>query len=456
MRLKHVKLTNCLAIEEMEINLGKITLIDGASETGKTSIIDSIRKGFKNEDIRPKFVNGEGKGIVFMQFDEDMEVTRTVKNDNKSTLKILKDGMAPQSPQGFLNALFGENDFAPVDWLKKKDKEQTEDLLKLMPIQVTNEDIEQLIGKTVPANYNQHGLVVCEEVEKHLMEVRKEINADVKAYKINIEDAKAELPADYEPERYRNVVLSDLFNEISKAERINNEIDKSENIITNANANMSNIQSDYDARLEDLVQEFKRRKQDLINSTNEKIEAEKAKVVAAELFIKEHKKTDTTKMKEEVAEIERGQGYLRTFDKLQTSKTEFDKWSKEADKLTDMINKVREYPTVLLSKAKAPIEGMSVKNGMIEIDGLPIKNLSDGAKMRLAIKVAKATSGELKLILLNGFEQLNWSLQKEMFKEMQDDAFQYIITRVTDGPLAISHIQDGRIINTQTGEVVEL
>lgn len=85
-----------------------------------------------------------------------------------------------------------------------------------------------------------------------------------------------------------------------------------------------------------------------------------------------------------------------------------------------------------------------------------LKNLSDGAKMRLAIKIAKATSKELKLILLNGFEQLNWELQKEMFKEMQDDEYQYIITRVTDGPLCISHIQDGQIINTETGEAIEL
>ncbi len=104
MRLKLLKLTNCLGIEEKEIHVGKVTLIDGASESGKTSIIDSIRKGLKNEDVRPKFVNGDKNGVVFMQFDEDFEVIRTVKPDNKATVKILKDGMIPAQPQSFLNA----------------------------------------------------------------------------------------------------------------------------------------------------------------------------------------------------------------------------------------------------------------------------------------------------------------------------------------------------------------
>ena len=161
-------------------------------------------------------------------------------------------------------------------------------------------------------------------------------------------------------------------------------------------------------------------------------------------------------MRQEVQEIEEGQSYLRIYDKLLESQKEYEKWNKEAERLTDIITKIRNLPAELLAEAKSPIPGMGVEKGNVTINGLPIKNLSDGAKMRLAIKIAKATSRELKLILLNGFEQLNWELQKEMFKEMQDDEYQYIITRVADGPLSISHIQDGQIINTETGEVIEL
>lgn len=456
MRLKLLKLTNCLGIEEKEIHIGKVTLIDGASESGKTSIIDSIRKGLKNEDVRPKFVNGDKNGVVFMQFDEDFEVTRTVKSDNKATLKILKDGMIPPQPQSFLNSLLGENDFAPIEWLKKKDKEQTEDLLKLLPIKVTAEDIEKLTGQAVNIDYNKHGLVVCEEVEKHFMEIRKEVNADVKAYKINIDDSKSQLPNDYDAEKYRNEKLSDMFHKISEADKINNLIEKAKDRIANSQDMVQNFNNEYEQRLTDLEAEFNRRKKELADTRDAKIKSENEKVAAAERYLSENQVIDTEKMRQEVQEIEKGQSYLRVYDKLVESQKEYDKWSKEAERLTDIITKIRNLPAELLAEAKSPIPGMGVENGNVTIDGLPIKNLSDGAKMRLAIKIAKATSKELKLILLNGFEQLNWELQKEMFKEMQGDEYQYIITRVTDGPLSISHIQDGQIINTETGEVIEL
>lgn len=456
MRLKLLKLTNCLGIEEKEIQIGKVTLIDGASESGKTSIIDSIRKGLKNEDVRPKFVNGDKSGVVFMQFDEDFEVTRTVKPDNKATVKILKDGMIPAQPQSFLNALFGENDFAPIEWLKKKDKEQTEDLLKLLPIKVTPEDIEKLAGQKVNVDYNHHGLVVCEEVEKYFMEVRKEVNADVKAYKINIEDSKSQLPNGYEAEKYRDVKLNDLFEKISEADKINNLIEKANDRIANAQDIVQNFNDEYKQRLADLQSEFDRRKKELTDTRDAKVKFEIDKVKAAEQYLEENKPIDAEKMRQEVQKIEEGQSYLRVYDNLIESQKEYEKWSKESERLTNVITEIRNLPTKLLAEAKSPIEGMGVEKGNVTINGLPIKNLSDGAKMRLAIKIAKATSKELKLILLNGFEQLNWELQKEMFKEMQDDEYQYIITRVTDGPLCISHIQDGQIINTETGEAIEL
>ena len=125
----------------------------------------------------------------------------------------------------------------------------------------------------------------------------------------------------------------------------------------------------------------------------------------------------------------------------------------QSDEYTKTIEKIRELPGKLLNAAKSPIPGMGIEKGLITINGLPIKNLSDGAKMRLSIQIAKETSKDLKLILLNGFEQLNWSLQKEMFKEMQDDEYQYIITKVGDGDLSISHIEENQIINIETGEI---
>ncbi len=328
--------------------------------------------------------------------------------------------------------------------------------MKLLPIKVTAEDIKELTGQAVNNDYNKHGLVVCEEVEKHFVEVRKEVNADVKAYKVNIDDSKSQLPNGYDAEKYRNIKLNELFEEITEADKVNNRIEKANDRIANAQDIVQNFNDEYKQRLADLQAEFDRRKKELADTRDMKVKAEIDKVKAAEKYLEENKIIDTEKMRQEVQEIEEGQSYLRVYDKLVESQKEYKKWSLEAERLTNIITEIRNLPTELLAEAKSPIEGMGVEKGNVTINGLPIKNLSDGVKMRLAIKIAKATSKELKLILLNGFEQLNWELQKEMFKEMQDDEYQYIVTRVTDGPLSISHIQDNEIINTETGETIEL
>lgn len=456
MNLKFIKLTNCLGIEEKEIKVGKVTLIEGESESGKTSIIDSIRKGLKNENVRPIFSKDNKEGIVFLQFDNDLDVTRTVKVDNKTTLKISKDGMSPNAPQTYLNALLGENDFAPIDWLKKTDKEQAEDLLGLLDIKLTKEEVAKIVGEEIDLNYNNHGLVICEELENRFMDIRKDINSDIKFYKANIENDKNSLPAGYNPNKYRDIKLNDLFDAINIKEDINNMIDKAELRIANSKEIIGNLNTTYHERLEDLTKEFERRKQELLSSTHEMIEEEEIKTKTATEYLENNKKVDTEIMRAEAKEIEEGQSYLRMYDKMMESQIALEAAVIESDKHTKTIGKIRELPGKLLDEAKSPIPGMGISGGLITIDGLPIKNLSDGAKMQLAIKIAKETSRDLKLILLNGFEQLNWSLQKEMFKEMQNDEYQYIITKVNDGELSISHIKDNQIINTETGEIINI
>ena len=453
MNLKFIKLTNCLGIEEKEIKVGKVTLIEGKSESGKTSIIDSIRKGLKNENVRPIFSKDNKEGIVFLQFDNDLDVTSTVKTDNKATLKVTKDGMTPNSPQTYLNALLGENDFAPIDWLKKTDKEQTEDLLGLLDIKLTKEEVTKVTGEEIKLNYNSHGLVICEELEKLFMETRKEVNSDIKFYKANIENDKNSLPTSYDPMKYRDVKLNDLFDRISQSEEVNRLIGLAEERVEGSKAMIESFNNSYETRLDDLTKEFERRKQEILDDRSNKIKEEETKVIKATEYLNNNKRIDTDTMRQEAKDIEEGQSFLRSYDKMVESQLALKIATDQSDEYTKTIEKIRNLPAQLLNAAKSPIPGMGIEKGLITIDGLPIKNLSDGAKMRLSIQIAKETSKDLKLILLNGFEQLNWSLQKEMFKEMQDDEYQYIITKVADGDLSISHIEENQIINSETGEI---
>lgn len=136
---------------------------------------------------------------------------------------------------------------------------------------------------------------------------------------------------------------------------------------------MQNFNDEYKQRLADLQSEFDRRKKELTDTRDAKVKFEIDKVKAAEQYLEENKPIDTEKMRQEVQKIEEGQSYLRVYDNLIESQKEYEKWSKESERLTNVITEIRNLPTKLLAEAKSPIEGMGVEKGNVTINGLPIK-----------------------------------------------------------------------------------
>ena len=127
-------------------------------------------------------------------------------------------------------------------------------------------------------------------------------------------------------------------------------------------------------------------------------------------------------------------GYLRDWDRIIEIRDGI-LASKQAysSELTSKIEKARNLPGELLKTAKMPIDGISVDvDGRVRINGVLIDGLSSGEKLRLAMKVAKAQAGLLKLICLDGWEKINEKSQNELLEEMTTDEYQYFVTQVTD------------------------
>ncbi len=109
--------------------------------------------------------------------------------------------------------------------------------------------------------------------------------------------------------------------------------------------------------------------------------------------------------------------------------------------LTARIDKARELPGELLKTAKMPIDGISVDSeGLIRINNTLIDGLSDGEKLELAMRIAKAQAGELKVICLDKFESLNPKAQTKLLQEMSNDEYQYFITSTMSDEFEIEKI----------------
>ncbi|MCO1599856.1 AAA family ATPase [Desulfosporosinus nitroreducens] len=172
---------------------------------------------------------------------------------------------------------------------------------------------------------------------------------------------------------------------------------------------------------------------------DEKIKTEDAKVGSARQILTETVPVEVEPLRLAADQVAHMQSFLRDYDLMATMIREKLAPKEELSKtLTQRIEKGRELPMELLKIAALPIPGITVdSDGLIRIGQTLIDGLSDGEKLELAFRVAKAQAGELKLICLDGWNKINPSDREWIEKEINEDEYQYVILETTEGDLNV-------------------
>ncbi|MDB1923355.1 AAA family ATPase [Clostridium tertium] len=164
------------------------------------------------------------------------------------------------------------------------------------------------------------------------------------------------------------------------------------------------------------------------------IEKEEIRIGKASEYLKENEQIDIKPLQDEADKVAEMVSYLRDWDRIIETRDGI-LASKQAysDELTSKIEKARNLPGELLKTAKMPIEGISVDvDGRVRINGTLLDGLSDGEKIALSMKIARAQCGELKLICVDKFESLDKVSQAKLLAEMTIDEYQYFVTEVVN------------------------
>lgn len=147
----------------------------------------------------------------------------------------------------------------------------------------------------------------------------------------------------------------------------------------------------------------------------EKIDVEPLKAIADE----------ATEMKEYLREWERMNDIIR--DKLSPKE-------ERSSELTSKIQKARELPRELLKTAALPVDKLEVdEKGRIRINGTLLDGLSEGESIDFAFKLAKAQAGELKVICIDGWQNLGGKTKERIIESAEKDDLQYFITETLSG-----------------------
>lgn len=173
-------------------------------------------------------------------------------------------------------------------------------------------------------------------------------------------------------------------------------------------------------------------KRNINEKIKSEIEKEEIRIGKAAKYLEEHEVIDIEPLQEEANKVQEMVSYLREWDRISEIRdNQLSPKERYSEELTTKIDKARTLPRELLKTAKMPIDGISVdKEGRVRINETLIDGLSDGEKLELAMRVAKAQCGPLKVICMDKWESLDSFSQEQLIKEMTDDDYQYFVTEV--------------------------
>lgn len=174
-----------------------------------------------------------------------------------------------------------------------------------------------------------------------------------------------------------------------------------------------------------------------------KIETENTKAGNAHKIIETISKIEVEPLKEKANEAAKMKEFLREWERMNDIiREKISPKEQRSNDLTTKIQKARELPQELLKTASLPVEGLEVDDqGRIRINGTLLDGLSEGEALDFAFRLAKAQAGELKVICIDGWQNLG-SKAKAILEEAATDDFQYfLLETLEDAPFEIETME---------------
>lgn len=469
MRITKIKITNLFGIKEYEAD-GRSLELSGKNGAGKTSVIDAIRYGLTNKSDRDYIVrNGENEGEIIIETDNGIRINRKSRVSQSDYKSVKKDGREVGSPESFLRDIFTPLQLSPVEFMEMDKKQQNAIILDMIDYPWDMSKIREWFGE-IPdwVSYDQNILAVLHDIQSENGEYfqhRQDVNRDIRNKRAFIADIADSIPPGYDAEKWENTNVGELYREIEKIRKENETIERAKRLIENRSNKVRAYEADKEIELSAIEKEFSRKEtylKETIASLEEQIRSNKKELMGlnekkedkiqladqkyrsniakydAELSQYEEYAQMEIKSTEELSEqaeyVEEMKSHLNEYRRMENLTDEVENLISLSKALTDKIEKARTLPGEILQEAHIPIEGLTVKDGIPLIYGLPISNLSDGEKLDLCIDVAIQKPNGLQIILIDGVEKLSTEMRIGLYKKCKEKGLQFIATRTTDDP----------------------
>lgn len=466
-RIIKLKIKNLFGITEYESN-GESIELSGKNGVGKTSVIDAIKYALTNKSDREYIVrNGETEGEILIETDNGIRINRKPRTSQVDYKSVKRNGVEVGSPESFLKDIFTTLQLSPVEFMSMDKKKQNAIILDMIEYDWDLQTIKNWFGE-IPdwISYDQNILQVLNDIQSengNYFKSRQDINRDIRNNRAFIEEIGANLPTGYDANKWQNENLSSVYAEIEHIRKENELIDRAKQMVSNRDnkirayeaekeISITALDREYDSRntqiekeiieLENRIKELQTEKAGLEEKKQDKLEVilqkYNANIAKHDAEVEEYRKyadmevKDFSFLQEQANTIERMKGYINEYNRMLSLQDKVEALQKTSTDLTEKIELARSLPGTILETAIIPIKGLTVKDGIPLIYGLPVSNLSEGEKLDLCIDVAIQKPNGLQIILIDGAEKLSTDLREKLYAKCKEKGLQFIATRTTD------------------------
>ncbi|MBE6858313.1 MAG: hypothetical protein E7498_02615 [Ruminococcus sp.] len=467
MKTTKIRIKNLFGITETELD-GRSVEITGANGVGKTSVIDAFRYALTNQSDRSIIVhNGEKEGEIIIETDTGLSIDRRKRTEQADYKSVKENGREVMSPESFLKQLFSPLQLDPVSFTLMSAKEKNRAILDLVEFDWDLNFIREKFGE-IPdwINYDQNILQVLSDMQSENGEWFKErqnINRDIRNETAFIGDIAKDIPANYQAEIWEKYDLGASYKKLEQMKEFNSRIERAKLFRSSYDAKLRQLEADkmitvsaeekaVASEREKLLSDIERMKTEIkaceekLSGLSDKLADKKA--LAESKFNEARTKLDAdmsladeymdkqpldcSELQSELDNAEAMKRHLNEYNRMKSMQEEVEKLQEISAEYTRKIELARALPGIILENAHIPIDGLTVKDGVPLINGLPVSNLSEGEQLSLCVDVALSKPNGLQIILIDGTEKLTSENRDKLYSKCHEKGVQFIATRTTD------------------------
>ena len=288
MKIKSIKITNFLGIDEFTYNPGSVTVLEGAKGTGKSSVLEGIETAVTNTRRRTEVVrHGEDEATLFIETDTGLEVDRRIRNVKADYLKLRQQGKGIKSTEAELRKFISGDIFRPLDFINLDAKKQTEIILSMIQMNYSDEEIASWFGSSEilsGINTDKHLLQVLKDIEVANFKQREEVNREVKLLEGQVKGIESELPANYDGNEWKAKKIQEYYSKVSEAQKINGYIEDAERLTAGISDKIKALETASENNVAHIKEKFSNQRQDIkdiINMSQTKIDTANHAILSA-------------------------------------------------------------------------------------------------------------------------------------------------------------------------------